>query len=238
MCTVVIRWAPGDPVRILALRDELASRDFDLPDRWWPDQPAVVGGRDRRAGGSWCVTDVVAGVTAIVLNRPERRTALAGAASRGRLPLLAVRAGSGWPDGIDVAPMASFNLVAATPGSLQWWAFDGTALAEERLGAGTWMFTPRGRRPDPLDPRLLADDARTAWIGVVSTSVPSADPTDGLVVQRPIGDDSYETVFGQVLETRPQWMRLDYLSGVARNPHGAWSTQTWAGTNGTVERIR
>ncbi|HEY7008946.1 MAG TPA: NRDE family protein, partial [Jatrophihabitantaceae bacterium] len=200
MCTVVIRWAPGDPVRILALRDELASRDFDLPEPWWADQPGVVGGRDRRAGGSWCVTDVAAGVTAIVLNRPERRTALPGAPSRGMLPLLAVRAGSAWRDEIGFAPMAGFNLALVTPDSLQWWAFDGTALVEERLDAGTWMLTPRGRRTDPLDPRLLADDARTAWIDVVATSVPSTDPTEGLVVQRPIGDDSYETVFGQVLE--------------------------------------
>jgi uncharacterized protein with NRDE domain len=238
VCTVVIRWAPGDPVRILALRDELASRDFDLPEPWWADQPGVVGGRDRRAGGSWCVTDVAAGVTAIVLNRPERRTALPGAPSRGMLPLLAVRAGSAWPDEIGFAPMAGFNLALVTPDSLQWWAFDGTALVEERLDAGTWMLTPRGRRTDPLDPRLLADDARTAWIDVVATSVPSTDPTEGLVVQRPIGDDSYETVFGQVLETRPQWMRLDYLRAVARNPGGTWSTQTWAVTADKLSRTR
>jgi transport and Golgi organization protein 2 len=238
VCTVVIRWAPGDPVCILALRDELASREFDLPDRWWPDQPGVVGGRDRQAGGSWCVTDVAAGATALVLNRPERRAARPGAASRGLLPLLAVRAGSTWRDEISFAPMASFNLVLVTPHLLQWWAFDGTALVEERLGAGTWMLTPRGRRTDPLDPRLLDQPARTAWIDVVGTSVPSPDPTDGLVVQHPIGDDSYETVFGQVLETRPQWMRLDYLRAVARNPGGAWSTQSWASTTDTVMRVQ
>ena len=236
MCTVVIRWAPGHPVRILALRDELASREFDLPDSWWPDQPSVVGGRDRSAGGSWCVTDVDAGVTAVVLNRPERRTALPGAPSRGLLPLLAVRAGPAWRDEIGLAPMASFNLVLVTPQSVQWWAFDGAALVEERLGAGTWMFTPRGRRTHPLDPRLLAEDARTAWRDVVAAAVPSPDPTDGLVVQHPIGDDSYETVFGQVLLTRPQWMRLDYLRAVARNPGGAWSTQTWACTTGKLSR--
>jgi uncharacterized protein with NRDE domain len=227
VCTVVIRWAPGDPVFMLALRDELASRDFDVPDRWWPDQPSVVGGRDRKAGGSWCVTDIAAGVTAVVLNRPERRTALPGAPSRGVLPLLAVRAVSAWPDEIDVASMAGFNLALITPDSLQWWAFDGVALVSERLDPGTWMLTPRGRRPAPLDARLLADDARAAWMDVVRTSVPSADPTDGLVVQRPIEGDSYETVFGQILEIRPQRTRLDYLRNVARNPTGAWTTQTW-----------
>lgn len=153
------------------------------------------------------------------------------------LPLLAVRAGSAWRDEIDFAPMAGFNLALVTPHSLQWWAFDGTALIEERLGAGTWMLTPRGRRTDPLDPRLLADDVRSAWTDVVGSSVPSTDPTDGLIVQRPIGDDSYETVFGQLLQTRPHMMRLDYLCAIARNPGGAWSTQTWAGTTGGLKRV-
>src|SRR3954469_22453402 len=108
MCTVVCRHDPGQasPVQVLALRDELASRAFDLPGAWWPDQPTVIGGRDRLAGGSWCVTDVAAGVTAVVLNSPLRRTAEAGAASRGVLPLLAVAHGQQWAQHVDVAPMA------------------------------------------------------------------------------------------------------------------------------------
>ena len=227
MCTVVVRSAPGRPVRILALRDELAGRDFDLPGAWWPDQPGVIGGRDRAAGGSWCVTDVARGVTAIVLNRPERRIAHAGAPSRGVLPLLAAKAGTNWHAQLDYAPMASFNLVLVAPHQLDWWAFDGEHLTGEQLGAGTWMFTPRGLRTDPLDPRLLADDARSAWMDVVATSTPSDDPTRGFVVQKTIGDDSYETVFGQLLETTPGELRLDYLRGVARNPSGAWTTQQW-----------
>src|SRR4051794_23384173 len=82
VCTVVVRWAPQQPVQVLALRDELVGRDFDDPAAWWPDQPSVVGGRDRVAGGSWCVTDVDSGVTALVLNRPQRRLAAPGASSR------------------------------------------------------------------------------------------------------------------------------------------------------------
>ena len=77
-----------------AIRDELMSRDFDEPGAWWPHQPGVVGGRDRQAGGSWCVSDVTSGVTALVLNRTERRT---GSPSRGVLPLLATAFGSSWP---------------------------------------------------------------------------------------------------------------------------------------------
>ena len=103
MCTVVCRWSAGSdfPVQMLALRDELISRSFDLPGAWWPDEPDVIGGRDRQAGGSWCVSDVRSGVTGVVLNRPERREAAPGAPSRGVLPLLAVRHGDGWPESLD-----------------------------------------------------------------------------------------------------------------------------------------
>ena len=95
MCTVVVRWSAGEPVLVLALRDERTDREFDDPGAWWPEQPHVVGGRDRAAGGSWCVTDVASGSTALVLNRGQRRVAAPGAPSRGVLPLLAVGLGLG-----------------------------------------------------------------------------------------------------------------------------------------------
>ena len=48
MCTVVVRWSAGQPPQLLALRDELTTRDFDDPGRWWPEFPDLVGGRDRQ----------------------------------------------------------------------------------------------------------------------------------------------------------------------------------------------
>ena len=81
MCTVVVRWSAGRPAQILALRDELTSREFDEPDRWWPQWPDVVGGRDRLAGGTWCATDVRTGATALVLDDERARVV------RGRPPL-------------------------------------------------------------------------------------------------------------------------------------------------------
>jgi hypothetical protein len=213
---------------MLALRDELASRAFDQPGEWWPGQPGVIGGRDRAAGGSWCVSHVATGTTAVVLNRPERRQALPGASSRGVLPLLAVRAGENWVDSVDLTPMASFNLAVAAPDRLHWWSFDGTSLRYERLDPGTWMLTPRGRRTEPLDPRLTADDVPASWIDLVRETKPSDDPSGGLVVQKRIGDDSYETVFGQVIEARPGTLRVDYLNHVARDPRATWESRTWA----------
>ena len=239
MCTVVCRFAPDEayPVQMLALRDELASRAFDLPGTWWPDQPDVVGGRDRVAGGSWCVTSVPDGVTAVVLNRPERREAAPGAASRGVLPLLAARHADQWHQHVKLDGMASFNLVLARASTVRWWWFDGDELHHERLSPGTAMFTPRGLAAT-MDPRLAAGYARTdrldsagtdevwpEWLDVVRTTVPSADP-GGFVVRVPVEGNTYETVFGQFLATRPGQLRLDYLSRpAALGADREWTTE-------------
>jgi hypothetical protein len=244
MCTLVCRWQPDAalPVVMLALRDELRSREFDNPAGWWPEFPNVVGGRDRRAGGSWCVTDVACGTTAVVLNRPEKRTAAPGAPSRGALPLLATRHGSRWSDHVDVAAMAGFNLVLAAPDGLHWWSYDGQTLRDEPLPAGTAMFAPTGRVDPVLDARLLTapsisatpadpfaappEQAWRPWLDVVRQSRPTSERS-GLLVRRAIADDSYETVFGQFLATAPGWLRVDFRRAVATDPGGPWTTQCW-----------
>jgi hypothetical protein len=237
MCTVVCRWVPGEAVQVLALRDELFSRAFDLPGEWWPDLPGLIGGRDRQGGGSWCVSDVAAGVTAVVLNRPERRVAAPGAPSRGVLPLAAARHGEQWPDFLDLDGMASFNLVLASPANLVWWSFDGKRLIRQALPRGTFMFTPRGLLRSGFDARFgqrcagldadpsePTDRAWAAWLAVVREAVPGPDP-DGLLVRRPVGDDSYETVFGQFIGARPGELRLDFLA----HPDSvrAWTAKRW-----------
>ncbi len=245
MCTVVCRWAAGSefPVQLLALRDELISRPFDLPGAWWPDQPDVIGGRDRQAGGSWCVSDVRTGVTGVVLNRPERREAAPGAPSRGVLPLLAVRHGEDWPRALNLEGMASFNLVLASPISLRWWAFDGETLADKSLRDGTYMFTPGGLLRSGLDARFgpsapafsgdLEASTREAWarwVEVIDDAKPSEDPIE-LLVRRPIDDDVFATVFGQFIAARPGTLRLDQL--LDPGSRGQWSTLTWlAGASG------
>jgi hypothetical protein len=238
MCTVVCRWSAGErfPVQLLALRDEFAGRAFDLPDAWWPAQPRVVGGRDRRGGGSWCVSDIATGVTAVVLNRPERPAAAPGASSRGVLPLLAALHRERWPEFVDITPMASFNLVVAAPGSLLSWSFDGQQLQSQSLPVGTHMFTPRGVASS-FDLRFAAGRGRFAddlsgpteqvwseWLAVVRESVPGVDPGD-LLVRRPMGDDIFETVFGQFIAGRPGALRLDYLTHPEFDL--PWTTKFW-----------
>lgn len=206
MCTVVCRWSPGTTVRMLALRDEFVGRDFDGPGRWWPDQPDVIGGRDRQAGGTWCACDVRTGAVAVVLNRPDRLVAEPGAASRGALPLLAIEHGPEWTEQVDVTPMASFNLMLVTPDQLSWWTFDGRTLERENLPAGVHLAKPRGLAAAPLEPDL-ADPYR--WREALAASSPLPDPS-GLLVRIERGDRVYATVFGQIITSVPGGLTIDH----------------------------
>lgn len=218
MCTVVTCRTVGEPLRILAIRDEFVSRDFDEPGAWWPSQPTVVGGRDRRAGGSWCVSDITTGVTALVLNRIERQV---GTPSRGVLPLTAVAAGTHWPDELDHRDMASFTLVLAGPEEVTAWSWDATELSRRDLDAGTHVFTSRGLDADDEKAgRLAKEFAGQPWLDVV-TEQPPADDRTALIVRHEFETDTYATVFGQLITSTPGKLDITY----SRTP---WEAQTWA----------
>lgn len=229
MCTVVVRWAPGRPALLLALRDEMTGRAFDDPGEWWPDQPGVVGGRDRQAGGTWCATDISSGATALVLNRPQRRVAEAGAASRGVVPLLAVRHGLEWPEHLDLAGMASFALVLASPQGPRWWEYDGAQLTGAALAPGTHMVTSgvaeEGRAERHL-PAFLAADSADQWQALVTGSVAADDPA-ALLVRHERGTSTFATVFAQVIEAGAGRVSLSY----SRTPSvaGTWTERRWPG---------
>jgi uncharacterized protein with NRDE domain len=217
MCTVVTRWTRGEPARILAIRDEFVSRDFDLPGAWWPGQPSVIGGRDRRAGGSWCVSDVRTGVTALVLNRTERHV---GTPSRGVLPLAAVASGPNWADELDYREMASFMLVIAAPGGVTAWSWDAVELTRQQLEPGTHVFTSRGvDAGDEKAGRLAKEFADRDWLDVV-TERPPADDRAALIVRHEFETDAYATVFGQLITAAPGELRVAY----SRTP---WQADTW-----------
>lgn len=247
MCTFVVDWTPDIevPLRILAIRDELVSRPFDLPSYAWSDFPRLFGGRDRQAGGTWCVSDVLTGTTAALLNRIEKRLGDPGAPSRGVLPLLAARHGSAWQEHVDVHGMASFNLVLAQPTSLEMWAFDGERLEHLVLEPGTHMVTVFGADPAGLDPRWdrwmdrfrshrpphdvdldhPLDELWAGWLPLVREAVPSDDPTS-FIVRHDVAEigDTFATVFGQFIAARPGLLRVDH----SRRPWDAnaeWTTE-------------
>ena len=222
VCTVVVRWSPGAPVRILALRDELTGREFDDPGRWWPEQPDVVGGRDRAAGGTWCATRVGTGVTALVLNRPQKRYADPGAPSRGVLPLLGVEHGPDWLEHAQLAGMASFLLVLATPDRLTTWDFDGNAVTTTEHAPGTWMVTsggPEDRKADRWLPLFAEAPFPDGWSALLRKEPPQDDPA-ALTVRHEKDDVVYATVFGETLVAEPGRLHLAF----SRRP---WTAESW-----------
>lgn len=228
MCTVVVRWSQGRPAQLLALRDELAGREFDDPGRWWPQLPDVVGGRDRVAGGTWCATSLRTGTTALVLNRPQKRLADPGAPSRGVLPLLTVEHEDAWREHVTLRGMASFALVLAAPDRLVSWVFDGATLTATEHAPGTHMVTSGGPEDRKAD-RYLDDFAAArypeGWRDLVRRHTPTDDP-GALVVRRRHGDLVYATVFGELIDAEPGRVRLEY----SRTP---WSGEPWAAADYT-----
>lgn len=217
MCTVVTSWEPGSAPRILAIRDEFVSRAFDDPGHWWPAQPSVVGGRDRLAGGSWCVTDVPSGVTALLLNRTERHT---GTPSRGVLPLAAVSAGDDWVSVVDHREMASFTLVLAGPSGVVAWTWDAVSLTRSALEPGLHVFTAAGiDAPTDKTAKLVPRFGTQDWLSVVA-SAPPADDRTALVVRHEFETDAYATVFGQLISAAPGALDLSY----SRTP---WVRSSW-----------
>ena len=226
MCTVVVRWTPDKPSLVLALRDELTTRAFDEPDAFWPDLPDVVGGRDSVAGGTWCASRVTTGVTALVLNRPQKRGADSGAPSRGVLPLLGVSHEHEWAAHVDLAGMASFALVLVTPRQLTTWTYDGTALSKDEYDAGTHMVTSGGVEDGKAE-RYLDDfrdaDNADSWRELIRRDAPSDDLAE-LVVRRELADVAYATVFGQLIESARGSLLLRYSRTPWRNDD--WRTLT------------
>ncbi|MEX5717466.1 NRDE family protein [Geodermatophilus maliterrae] len=222
VCTVVVRWSRGQPPHILALRDELTTRDFDDPGWWWPELPDVVGGRDRSAGGTWCATRIATGATALVVNRPHKQLADPGAPSRGVLPLLAVEHGTGWLDHVELGGMASFALLLATPHQVTTWDFDGQGLVTTEHPEGTHMLTSGGPEDRKADGHLRAFEEAGfphGWRRLVGIRPPQDDPA-ALVVRHERDGQVFATVFGELIEARPGGLRLEY----SRRP---WTREPW-----------
>jgi hypothetical protein len=225
VCTVVVRWDGSSPAEILALRDELTTRAFDDPDRWWPEYPDVVGGHDVQAGGTWCATNISSGVTALVLNRPNKRMAAAGAPSRGVLPLLGCVHEFSWLDHVALDGMASFALVLVDSSRVATWVYDGAKVVRTDHEPGTFMVTSGGAE-DGKAGRFLAEfeAARfpNGWQTIVEQQRPADDPA-ALVVRHENAGLVYGTVFGELIDASPGRLQLQF----SRTP---WESETWRTT--------
>ena len=155
MCLVALAIHPAaNPSLVLvANRDEYHERPAD-PAAWWSDRPHVLGGRDRRAGGTWLGASR-AGRFAVVLN-DARRARPAAAPSRGELVpgFLEAEDGRDWLAALaDMrARYAGFHLVAGDAAGVCYVSSGTPAPIELEAGihvvdnSGWDSGTPRARR--------------------------------------------------------------------------------------------
>lgn len=200
MCTVVIDVPrnAGEPVRLLAVRDEDRDRPWRSLGPWWPAHEGVVGVRDDRAGGAWLAVDPGAGRLAVLLNREDLSDRGDDeVVSRGSIPLEAV--GRGIPDH---PATRGFNLVEVDADGAHLLEWDGLSARRTRLAPGTHMIahhaaddsgTPRiARWLEPLRAAGIAEGPEwwMPWLDVVeratvdpSASILRRDEHDGHVLE-------------------------------------------------------
>ncbi|GAA3773739.1 hypothetical protein GCM10022240_27030 [Microbacterium kribbense] len=167
MCTVILRVPDhaGEPMRILAVRDEDPNRPWQPLGAWWPEaHPGVVGVRDVRAGGAWLAADAATRRLAVLLNRhsppvPEGVAPI----SRGAIVLDAVAGDAPEP----THAVLGFNLVDAGPDGVRVITWDGLTRSEVAVPPGTHMIAH-----DDLD------DPRTARITAWHDAFAAASTTD------------------------------------------------------------
>jgi hypothetical protein len=167
MCTLILLCRPGHawPLLIAANRDERLDRPADPPAAWWPQTPAIVGGRDRTAGGTWLALRAD-GLAAAILNRADSLGPAAGFRSRGELPLRALT----YPDAAtaaraivaEPARYRPYNLIVASRAEA-WFVrgAEGQPPTALHLAPGLHMLTARDPN-DPASPRIARHLPRLA----------------------------------------------------------------------------
>lgn len=167
MCTVVISFAPGEPMPLLLLgvRDEFVGRSWQPPARHWPGSP-LIGGRDEQAGGTWLAVHPAVPRVACILNARGEPAQPAVRRTRGELPLRAAAEGPTVLRTMDAEALTSydpFHLVCADPAGALVLSWDGTTAALEDLPPGTHVLTNPGHLyPQPSATKPTTEPAANA----------------------------------------------------------------------------
>jgi uncharacterized protein with NRDE domain len=108
MCLIVLAYKthPHYPLILAANRDEFLDRPAD-PARFWPAEPHVLAGRDRKAGGTW-LGATTTGCFAALTNYRDLRLPRVNGPSRGTLVRKALEPGF---TPVDTAIYEGFNLL-------------------------------------------------------------------------------------------------------------------------------
>ncbi|WP_246508208.1 NRDE family protein [Actinocrinis puniceicyclus] len=249
MCTTVIDIDPRSPVPVLLIgvRDEFGDRPWLPPGRHWSGHPALVGGQDLQALGTWLAVAAAAPRVACVLNAHGEAAAAARRSTRGGLPLRAAESGD--LGDLDAARYDPFHLVCASPTLTRLWSWNGRDLTERTLDAGLHIvvnsgldgageddapggaqmrariehFRPlfdKAPRPEPRDGS--ARRAWGAWFGLAAGG--GLDPRDprALVLSRTVGDRPWGTSSVSLVALTRSGARFDFCADPAGS-HPAWS---------------
>lgn len=201
MCTVLLRYQPNEqwPLLLAAVRDEFLDRPWDPPAAHWPATPAIVGGRDRTAGGTWLAATTDQPAVAALLNGVRLPPLELGARpSRGALPLTVLQ-GLSVPDTRDYD---GFHLLLGTPSSATVWSWDGETLTVRELPPGDHIIVNLGldTEDDPLvphfaplleklpDPPLVGSTAQAwgPWVELLRGDGLAPDDPRALLVRKEI----------------------------------------------------
>jgi hypothetical protein len=181
------------PLLLAAVRDEFMQRAWDPPAVHWPDQPTVIGGRDRTAGGTWMAVDPEIPAVAALLNGVRRPAPEDGRPrpTRGALVLAALSEVDPMPT--DLADYDGFHLLRADAARVDVWSWDGERLTRQRLAPGDHIIVNLGvdREGDPLVPHFRP------LLAAQGDPLPAAQREPLPDAQgEPVGDGDTEQVWG------------------------------------------
>ena len=161
MCTAIVGLGPDGTVLLAGIRDEFLQRAWQPPARHWPDRPALIGGLDLQAGGTWLAVDPATPRVACILNGRGHPAPPGVRQSRGELPLRAaarerlVPAPSAStprpPDPFDPSGLTAFDpflLVVAAPGQADVLNWDGDRFTRRTLDPGLHLLVNSGLAGD------------------------------------------------------------------------------------------
>jgi uncharacterized protein with NRDE domain len=178
MCLVLLACAtvPGYPLVLAANRDE----DHERPAQalaWWADAPAIVGGRDDLAGGTWLAVRRD-GWFGLVVNAPEL-AGPAAAPSRGRLVTQLLQTSRPWMALTDIAAVApayaGFHLLAGHGGQV-FYLTNTDTHGPRSLASGIHTVSNAGLdTDDPRSRRARSNLPEAAWLDPTALLAQLAD---------------------------------------------------------------
>ena len=230
MCTVLLRIDPGGrwPLVLGAIRDEFVQRSWDPPARHWdPPFSHLLGGRDRRAGGTWLALDPVAPSVAALLNAGKREDPDGGEPrpTRGTLALR-VLTEAGIPE--DVTRYDRFHLLRASLDAVELWSWDSVELAHQRLEPGDHIIVNAGldTDEDPLVPHFApllaaAPSDLEAWRALLVGDDLAPDDERARGVRTELEGHLYGTTSGSLLALSPTEVLYDFTA--TPEDAGSWA---------------